>query len=215
MTSIRILMIDDHAILRDGLSMTLRLHADFDIVGQAENGGQGLMLAKELQPDLILLDLSMPDIDGIGLTHQLKQDVPQIRILILSGIHSKTQVLKAIEAGIDGYIVKDATTTELAQAIRHVAQGHSYFHPIITQALISQSPGNTTATNPNAKLTKREMDVLQLMLTSATNRTIAEALHVSEETVRTHVKNILRKLEQPNRTQAVLEGVRRGLISLE
>lgn len=213
---IRILIVDDHAMVRQGLSLALQLQPDFEIVGQAKNGAEGLTLAETLQPDVILLDLKMPDLDGIEVTRKVRSLSPRSRILILSGIHADARVFATVEAGVDGYIVKDATTTELAEAIRRVAAGDAYFHPLITQALLhSARPGSQSPATLQPALTGRELAVLQLMATSATNRTIAEQLHVSEETVRTHVKNILRKLSQPNRTQAVLEGVRRGLISLE
>ncbi len=216
MPSIRILIVDDHAMVRQGLSLALQLQPDFEIVGEAKNGREGVALAQSLRPDVILLDLSMPDFSGIEVTRKVRELSPQARVLILSGAHADAQVYATVEAGVDGYIVKDATTTELSSAIRHVAGGDNYFHPLITSALIrharSASPAPAAA---QTSLTSRELDVLQQMSTSATNKAIAEQLHVSEETVRTHVKNILRKLDQPNRTQAVLEGIRRELITLE
>jgi DNA-binding NarL/FixJ family response regulator len=214
--SVRILIVDDHAMVRQGLSLALNLQPDLTIVGEAGSGGDGVALAQKLQPDVILLDLNMPDLDGLEVMQRVRRLSPQSRVLILSGIHADARVFATIEAGVDGYIVKDATTTELAQAIRSVAAGDAYLHPLITRALtrhLHNLPAQPATLR--SRLTARELSVLQLMATSATNRTIAEQLSVSEETVRTHVKNILRKLDQPNRTQAVLEGVRRGLISPE
>ena len=214
--SIHILIVDDHAMVRQGLSLALNLQSDLAIVGEAGSGGDGVALAQKLQPDVILLDLNMPDLDGLEVMQRVRRLSPQSRVLILSGIHADARVFAAIEAGVDGYIVKDATTTELAQAIRSVAAGDAYLHPLITRALtrhLHNLPTQPATLRP--RLTARELSVLQLMATSATNRTIADQLSVSEETVRTHVKNILRKLDQPNRTQAVLAGVRRGLISPE
>lgn len=214
--SIHILIVDDHAMVRQGLSLALNLQSDLAIVGEAGSGGDGVALAQKLQPDVILLDLNMPDLDGLEVMQRVRRLSPQSRVLILSGIHADARVFAAIEAGVDGYIVKDATTTELAQAIRSVAAGDAYLHPLITRALtrhLHNLPTQPATLRP--RLTARELSVLQLMATSATNRTIADQLSVSEETVRTHVKNILRKLDQPNRTQAVLEGVRRRLISPE
>ncbi|GAB4426703.1 MAG: response regulator transcription factor [Anaerolineae bacterium] len=217
MTKIRILIVDDHAMVRQGLAMALQLQPDLAIVGEARNGGEGVALAESLQPDIILLDLSMPDFDGIEVMRRVRVLSPRTRVLILSGAHTDARVYATVEAGVDGYIVKDATTAELAEAIRQVVAGDNYFHPLITSALIRHTR-NPAAASPAAlqdTLTSREVDVLQLMATSATNRAIAQQLHVSEETVRTHVKNILRKLNQPNRTQAVLEGIRRELIHLD
>jgi DNA-binding NarL/FixJ family response regulator len=214
--SIRILIVDDHAMVRQGLSLALNLQPDLTIVGEAGSGSDGVILAQKLQPDVILLDLNMPDLDGIEVMQRVRRLSPHSRVLILSGIHADARVFATIEAGVDGYIVKDATTTELIQAIRSVAAGDDYLHPLITRALtrhlhhVSDQPATL-----RSRLTARELSVLQLMATSATNRAIAEQLCVSEETVRTHVKNILRKLDQSNRTQAVLEGIRRGLISPE
>lgn len=213
---IKILIVDDHAMVRESLSLALQIQPDFDIAGEARNGSEGVLLAQQLQPHVLLLDLSMPDFDGIEVTRRVREIAPRTRILILSGIHADARVYATVQAGVDGYIVKDATTTELASAIRHVAGGDNYFHPLITSALVrhAHNPSPAAAATQPA-LTHRELSVLQHMATSATNRAIAHQLHVSEETVRTHVKNILRKLNQPNRTQAVLEGIRRGLITLE
>jgi len=212
---IRILLVDDHAMVRQGLSMALNLQPDFTVVGEAGNGADGVVLAQKLQPDVLLLDLNMPDMDGIEVMQQVRRLSSPTRVLILSGIHADARVYATVEAGVDGYIVKDATTAELVRAIRSVAAGDAYFHPLITRALIDYSRVLAQPAAMRAQLTARELSVLQLMATSATNRAIAEQLGVGEETVRTHVKNILRKLDQSNRTQAVFEGVRRGLISLD
>lgn len=216
MNPIRIVIVDDHTMVRQGLRLALELQDDFNIVGEAENGAAGVRLIQDVQPDVVLLDLNMPELNGIEVTQQVRRLSPPTRILILSGVQADARVFATIEAGVDGYIVKDATTTELAAAIRHIAAGESYFHPQVTQALVRYNR-NLLASPAlmQTALTARELAILQSMASSATNRAIAEQLHISEETVRTHVKNILRKLDQPNRTQAVLEGVRQGLISLE
>lgn len=216
MNPIRIAIVDDHTMVRQGLKLALELQDDFNIVGEAENGAAGVRLIQEVQPDVVLLDLNMPELNGIEVTQQVRRLSPPTKILILSGVQADARVFATIEAGVDGYIVKDASTTELAAAIRHIAAGEAYFHPQVTQALVRYN--RNLIVSPalmQTALTARELAILQNMATSATNRAIAEQLHISEETVRTHVKNILRKLDQPNRTQAVLEGVRQGLISLE
>lgn len=216
MNTIRILLVDDHAMVRQGLRLALQLQPGFQIIGEAENGAAALTLVQELRPDLILLDLNMPDMNGIEVTQKVRAISPDSRVLILSGVQADSRVLATVEAGVDGYIVKDASTAELAMAIRHVAAGEPYFHPSVTQALIRYNrPFGVAPAATSPALTARELAVLQAMATSATNRDIAAQLYVSEETIRTHVKHILRKLNQTNRTQAVLEGVRRGLISLE
>ncbi len=215
MSSIRILIIDDHAMVRQGLRLALQLQSDFEIIGEAKDGFEGLDFVKRLQPDVILLDLNMPKMNGIEMTKKLQDKSGRSRILMLSGVQADARIFEAIEAGVDGYIVKDATTEELTTAIRHIASGDSYFHPIITQALLRFSQAGPASNRSNRILSTRELSVLQLMATSATNLDIAKQLFISEETVRTHVKNILRKLNKTNRTQAVLDGVRRGLIDLE
>jgi DNA-binding NarL/FixJ family response regulator len=213
---IRILIVDDHAMVRQGLSLALGLQPDFAVVGEAGGGSEGVALAQRLQPHVVLLDLNMPDLDGIEVMQRVRRLAPGSRVLILSGIHADARVYATVEAGVDGYIVKDATTAELALAIRSVAAGEPYFHPLITRTLVRYAgAGSVQPAALRARLTSRELGVLQLMATSATNRTIAEQLGIGEETVRSHVKSILRKLDQPSRTQAVFEGIRQGLISLE
>ena len=213
---LRILLVDDHAMVRQGLSLALGLHGDMEVVGEAGNGSEGVQLAADLQPDILLLDLNMPDLDGIEVLQRVRRVAPGARVLILSGIHADARVYATVEAGVDGYIVKDASTGELLAAIRSVAAGDPYFHPMITRTLTRYMQRSASVPAAlSSQLTPRELAVLQVMATSATNRDIAQQLHVSEETVRTHVKSILRKLEQPTRTQAVFEGIRQGLISLE
>ncbi len=212
---IRLLLVDDHAMLRQGLRLALDLQPDMQVVGEAGSGREGIDLAARARPDVVLLDLNMPDMDGVEVFRRIRRVAPQAKVLILSGIHADARVYATVEAGVDGYIVKDATTSELVTAIRSVASGGAYFHPMITRAITNYVRGPAQPAAMDARLTSRELVVLQLIATSATNKAIAEQLHVSEETVRTHVKNILRKLDQPTRTQAVFEGIRRGLISIE
>lgn len=216
MKPIQIIIVDDHTMVRQGLRLALEIQADFKIIGEAKNGTEAIRLIQEHRPDVVLLDLNMPELNGIEVTQAVRRLAPRTRILILSGLQADAHVFATIEAGVDGYIVKDASTTELAAAIRYVAAGESYFHPHVTQALLRYNRQNLSSpATSQTVLTARELAILQSMATSATNRAIARQLYISEETVRTHVKNILRKLNQPNRTQAVLEGVRQGLISLE
>jgi DNA-binding NarL/FixJ family response regulator len=212
---IRILLIDDHAMLRQGLRLALNLQPDMHVVGEAGSGREGVAMVQSLQPDIVLLDLNMPDMDGIEVYEHIRRQAPETKVLVLSGIHADARVYATVEAGVDGYIVKDASTAELVEAIRTVAGGECYYHPLITRAISNYVGGGEHPAALDARLTPRELDVLQLIATSATNKDIAAQLHVSEETVRTHVKNILRKLNQPTRTQAVFEGIRRGLISID
>jgi DNA-binding NarL/FixJ family response regulator len=211
----RILIVDDHAVVRKGLIMVLRLEPDFEIVGEAENGHRALELAQQLQPDLVLLDLVMPEMDGKETTLKLRAWLPGAHILILTGVELDEGVMDVLAAGVDGYVPKDIEPEELAQAIRTVARGEAYLHPVMARRVLERMAARRLAPpTPRAQLTPRELEVLHLMASPATYREIAEKLFVSEETVRSHAKHILSKLQQPNRAQAVLAAVRTGLIDL-
>lgn len=214
----RILLADDHAVVRRGLEMVLRLEKDFDVVGDAANGVEAVAQARKLHPDVVLLDLKMPLLDGIGAARAIKKVLPRTRILMLTGIDAAGDIIKALEAGADGYVLKEVAPEELIHAIRVVAAGDAYLEPSVTRLVIERMRGGIRAQRgPSAtieQLTPREREILQLMATSATNREMAEKLNLSEETIRSHTKNILAKLEQPNRTQAVLYALREGLVEL-
>jgi len=212
---IRILIADDHAVVRKGLVMVLRLEADFEIVGEAENGAEAVELAQHLQPDLVLLDLVMPQMDGQEAMQALRAAMPNIRVLVLSGIELDDRVLDLLAAGVDGYVMKDVEPNELTQAIRTVARGEAYLHPALARRVLERTAARRTLMPaPLVRLTPREQEVLRWMATAATYREIAEELFVTEETIRSHAKRILSKLQQPNRAQAVLAAVRAGLINL-
>jgi DNA-binding NarL/FixJ family response regulator len=212
---IRILIVDDHAVVRRGLIMVLRLEPEFEVVGEAENGRVALKLAKQLQPDLVLLDFAMPEMDGVATAKALQASMPAVRILILSGVEVDDRVLDLLASGIDGYVIKDIEPDELAQAIRTVARGEAYLHPTLTRRILNRMHRhNQVRPVPEIRLTPREQEVLRWMSTASTYRDIAGHLYVSEETIRSHAKRILSKLNQPNRAQAVLEAVRIGILEL-
>jgi DNA-binding NarL/FixJ family response regulator len=213
---INILIVDDHEVVRRGLALLLRQEKDFQVIGEARDGREAVALAIELQPDIVLLDWKMPRMDGLQAAHRIKQHVATTRCLMLSGAPLETAVFDGLDQGIDGFVHKDSSPDDLFYAIRTVSRGNSYLGPEITEALIERSrqaplplPENLPA------LSDREMEVLQLMATPATYKQIARQLHIGEETVRTYVKRILAKLDQPNRTQAVLAGIRHGYIQLD
>ncbi len=215
---IRMLIVDDHAVVRRGLRMVLELQPEFLVVGEAGTGAQALALCWDARPDLVLLDLTLPDMSGVEVARQLRQTCPESRILVLSAVQDAAQVYQAVDAGVDGYVLKEITPSELARAIRQVAGGQAYLHPHITRLIMERSSSKLAQQGPqhrgHPRLTRREQEILALMATTATNREIAERLVLSEETVRSHVKSILRKLQKPSRTQAVVEALRLGLIDI-
>ena len=180
-------------------------------MGEAHNGREAVALAAQQKPDLALLDWKMPEMDGLAAAATIRRQTPGVRTLILSGAPIEAAALDALDAGVDGFVHKDTSPADLAEAIRIVAGGRTYLGPEVTEVLAVQA---RTAEAPQVSLTPREMDVLRLMATAAIYREIGEQLHISEETVRSHAKNILAKLEQPNRTQAVITAIRAGLIDL-
>lgn len=214
----RILLADDHEIVRRGLRMVLDLEKDITVIGEASSGAEAIALAKELQPDLVLMDLRMRAMDGATATRMLKRAQPEIKVLILTGVDADVEIMRALEAGADGYVLKQVSPNELLHALRAIGAGEAYLQPLVTKNLIRKmrAPAARAETAaPHPALTARECEVLQLMATSATYKEIAAQLVISEETVRSHAKNILAKLDQPNRAQAVMAALRQGLIDLE
>jgi DNA-binding NarL/FixJ family response regulator len=212
---IRLMIVDDHAVVRKGLAMVLRMEPDFEIVGEAENGVKAVELAGRLQPDLVLLDFVMPEMDGEATAAALQAASPQVRILMLTGVALDERVLEMLAVEVDGYVMKDIEPDELAQAIRTVARGEAYLHPTLARRVLNRvSERRPSLPTLQVQLTQREHEILRWMATPATYREIAEKLFVSEETIRSHAKHILSKLQQPNRAQAVLAAVRAGLIEL-
>ncbi len=214
METIRILLADDHEVVRRGLSLVLRQEPDFEIVGEADNGADAVRLARELAPTLVLLDWKMPQMDGLQAAAEISRQNESIHTLLLSGAPTDQAALDALDNGVNGFAHKDISPRQLAHAIRVVSSGKSYLGPEITQALIARSQSARQPANPPPKLSPREMEVLTLMATPATYREIGAQLYIGEETVRTYVKRILTKLDQPNRTQAVIAAIRAKLIEI-
>jgi two-component system response regulator NreC len=211
--SIRILIVDDHGVLRAGLRALLSAEPDLEVVGEAAAGDQGFSLAGALQPDVVLLDISLPDLSGIEITRRLKEQLPEVRVLILTFHEDESLLQEAIRAGAAGYIVKRAAESELIDAIRAVWRGDLYVHPIMTRALLkdlSLSPiSNKT---PGEALTPREIEVLRLIAQGYTNRQTAEALNISVRTVESHRGNLVDKLNLHSRVGLVRYAKEHGLI---
>ena len=209
---IRLLIVDDHAVVRKGLAMVLRLETGFEVVGEAENGRLGLEAAKKLCPDIVLVDLIMPEMDGQEMALALRKSDPKIKVMMLTGTEVDDRVFDLVAAGIEGYVLKNIEPGELVRAIHAVFHGEAYLHPDVMKKVIARM--NPQHALP-VSLTPRELEVLEWMATPNTYKQIASQLSVSEETVRSHAKNILEKMKQPNRAQAVLAAMKMRLIKLD
>jgi len=209
--AIRILIVDDHAVVRKGLAMVLRLEPDFEVIGEAENGRVGLESAKSLVPDIALVDLVMPEMDGQEMALALRRSNPKIKIMMLTGTEVDDRVFDLVAAGIEGYVLKNIEPGELVRAIHAVVHGEAYLHPDVMKKVVSRMHSQPQH-SLSVSLTPRELEVLEWMATPNTYRQIAKQLTVGEETIRSHAKNILEKMKQPNRAQAVLAAMRLGLI---
>ena len=212
--AIRILIADDHQLVRQGLMALLTVKPGIEVLGQATDGVEAVELAQSLGPDIILLDLLMPNKDGIEATREIKAEDPDARILIITSFAEDENVYQAIKAGALGYLLKDSSPQELMQAIHNVCAGRLSLHPNIALKLIEDlnQPKDTRPTED--PLTEREVEVLKLVAKGHSNQEISEALFVSERTVGAHVSNILSKLHLANRTQAALFALRTGLTDL-
>jgi two-component system, NarL family, response regulator len=203
---IKLLLVEDHHIVRRGLVFFLKTREEFEIIGEAENGEEALTFVQTKRPDIVLMDLSMPKMDGIEATKRIKQYDETIKILILSSFSEQDYVLPALEAGADGYQLKEVQPEQLVASIIAVQEGNANFHPKVTPALLGRS--SVKKENPFSMLTKREQEVLREIAKGRSNKEIAAALHITEQTVKTHVSNVLAKLEVDDRTQAALYAVK-------
>jgi NarL family two-component system response regulator LiaR len=211
---IRVLVVDDHAIIRKGIRAVLDLIPDIDMVGEAENGLQAIQMESELNPDVILMDLMMPELNGIECIKQLKFQQPKAKILVLTNFAGEDMIFPAIKAGAMGYHLKDSSPEMLIDAIRRVNQGVASLHPSIAKRVLEEFHHSEKGLTSDEDLTQRELEVLRLIAQGHENREIAVQLVISEATVRTHVSNILGKLHLASRTQAALYALREGLASL-
>jgi DNA-binding NarL/FixJ family response regulator len=209
MSKVRILIVDDHAVVRQGLRMFLTLDADFEIVGEAATGEDALEVARELQPDVVLMDLLMPGIGGVAATRLIREQMPDVEVIALTSVLADDAVTGAIRAGAIGYMLKNTEADELRRAIKSAAAGQVYLSPEAAARLVREVkiPGNPEA------LTERETDVLRLVARGQANKQVARELGIREQTVKTHVSNILGKLQLQSRTQAALYAVDCGLLS--
>jgi DNA-binding NarL/FixJ family response regulator len=205
---IRILIADDHAVVRQGLRMFLALDSELDVIGEATNGLQALQMAHKLKPDVILMDLLMPEMDGVTATTAVRRELPDIEVIALTSVLEDSAVIGAIRAGAIGYLLKDTESDDLIRAIKAAAAGQVQLSPKAAARLMRE----VRAPESPETLTERETEVLRLLAEGKANKEIAQALTIGEKTVKTHVSSILGKLNVTSRTQAALYAVRIGLV---
>ena len=208
---IRVLIVDDHAVVRQGLKAFLRVQDDIEFVGEAADGDEAVTQARSVQPDVILMDLVMPGMDGVETMRQLSAAGVDSKVIVLTSFAEDEQVLAAVKAGAAGYLLKDVQPQELGNAIRTVHAGDAQLHPSIASKLMREVAAAGSRHKEADALTARELDVLKALARGMSNKEIAAELGVAEKTVKTHVSSILRKLQVADRTQAALYAVRERL----
>ena len=208
---IRVLIADDHHVVRRGLMFFLKTQKDMDIVGEATNGREAVEMTANLKPDVVLMDLVMPEMDGIQATKRIKIKYPQIQVLMLTSFSDRDHVIPALKAGAAGYQLKDIEPDDLAEAIRKLMRGENTLHPEATNQLEKENEPSKLRAHEEYPLTPREQDVLAELTKGKSNREIASSLFVTEKTVKTHISNIFVKLQVQDRTQAALYAVKHGL----
>jgi two-component system, NarL family, response regulator LiaR len=213
---ITVLIVDDHLLVRQGVRAFLETQPDIRVLGDAGSGQEAVQLATELVPDVVLMDLVMPGMDGVEATRLLRRTSPRSQVLVLTSYHQDEHIFPAIRAGALSYLLKDVSPTELAEAVRKAARGEAVLHPRIAARVVQELHGaRTEAFNPFSDLSERELEVLRLIADGMGNGEIAERLVISEKTVKSHVSNILSKLHVADRTQAAVYAWREGVMRRE
>jgi two-component system, NarL family, response regulator NreC len=216
MQPIRILLADDHNILREGMRLLLERQAGFEVVGEASDGRETISLVEDQHPDVVIMDIAMPNLNGIEATRRITERSPNVGVVILSMHHDESYVIRSLKAGARAYLLKDALKTELVAAIQAVAQGRSFFSPKVSQILQEdyiQALGRKGGDDSYDLLTGREHEILQLIAEGKTNKEVANLLHLSLHTVDTHRTHILQKLNLHSVPELILYAVRKGIIS--
>lgn len=211
---IRILVVDDHPVLRDGLVAVLDTQPDFEVVAQAGRGPEAVGMVAELRPDIVLLDLEMPEMDGVEALKRMREDDPDVRVIVFTAFDIDERILAAVKAGAQGYILKGVPRDQVFDAVRVVHAGGSLLQPVVASKLLRRISGNEDSSHGSDSVTPRELQVLGLLAQGLQNKEIADRLTITERTVKFHVGSIIRKMEAGNRTEAVANAVQRGIIRL-
>jgi DNA-binding NarL/FixJ family response regulator len=214
---IQVLLVDDHAVLRDGLSNIISLEQDMEVVGQADSGAKALEMLEELDPQVILMDINMPGMSGVEAIRRIRAKNQKVAVLVLTMFDRDEYLYESIRAGATGYLLKDAPSSDVIEAIRSAAKGESILHPVMARKLLDNISGEkkTDRGSGDDSLTPRELDVLQLMVKGLSNKEIAEQLFISDKTVKIHVSNILKKLRVKSRSQAIIYAIQHELVLLD
>jgi len=215
MNKIKVLLVDDHAIVRDGIRALLNLHNDIDIVGEASEGNEAITKTRDLAPDVIVMDLAMPGMDGLEATRRITKQNPKVKVLVLTQHDNKEYILSAFKAGSAGYISKRALGTELVSAIRTVHHGESFLYPSAATTLIKEYRLQAQGGDAYDQLTPREREILKLVAEGHTSREIANMLFISLKTVIGHRSRIMEKLELHNRTELIRYAMRKGIVNID
>lgn len=226
--TIKIILVDDHPLFREGVKRILEMEPNFEVVAEGDDGKEVVDLVQQYQPDVVLLDINMPEVNGVEATRQLMQKVPGTKVIILSIHDDEAYVTHAVKTGAAGYLLKEMDADALIEAVKVVAEGGAYVHPKVTHNLVNEyrrlaSQGmegleigfkEIEYRKPLHLLTRRECEVLQLLADGKSNRGIGKALYISEKTVKNHVSNILQKMNVNDRTQAVVEAIKKGWVKV-
>jgi len=213
-TKIKILIADDHPVVREGLSSMLSRERGIQVVGEAENGTEAIKKAGELQPDIILMDLRMPEIDGVEAMRQIKVGNPDMKFIVLTTYDNDEYIFEGIEAGARAYLLKDAPREELFEAIRAVYRGESLIQPAVAGKVLDRLAELSRQVQTPERLSEREVEVLKLIAKGASNKLIATTLCIGESTVKTHIQSVFQKLGVSDRTEAVTEAIKKGIIRI-
>jgi len=214
MNKIRLLIADDHVLVREGLVRLLQMDESIEIVDEVGDGQGAINIARKTRPDVILMDVNMPGTSGIEATRVIKKEMPETRIIALT-IYEDDEVVQMVKAGVSAYILKDVAGVELIDTIHRVMKGEVVIHPRVARRLIKEVAEESTAPSKEIKLTRRELDVIRLLVQGKSNKDMAEVMFISEKTVKNHLTSIFRKLNVRDRTQAVLYALKHNLVKAE